>query len=87
MSKFLPGQSGNPNGRKPGSKKIKAAQIAGQVGTVLAPYCFELVERAVEEALLGDAAALSAVLNIYAAALNVSAVELQASLDRQKRQP
>ncbi len=82
MSKF---QSGNP-GRPTGSNRARSGSIIAKCNQYLAPYSGELIERAVEQALTGDKESLSAVLNIYAAALNGAAAELQAKLAKCKRQ-
>jgi hypothetical protein len=82
MSKFQPGNPGRPVG----SGRERAGSIIAKCNQYLAPYSGELIERAVEQALTGDKETLSAVLNIYAAALNGAAAELQAKLAKCKRQ-
>lgn len=53
MTKFKAGQSGNPTGRKPGTKN-KTTQLA----MMLFPHAENLVNKAVELALSGDVQAL-----------------------------
>lgn len=81
MSKFQPGNPGRPIG----SGRERPSNIIAKCNQYLAPYSGELIERAVEQALTGDKETLSAVLNIYAAALNGAAAELQAKLAKHKR--
>lgn len=53
MAKFKAGQSGNPTGRKPGTKN-KTTQLA----MLLIPHAENIVNKAVELALSGDLQAL-----------------------------
>lgn len=80
MALFKKGVSGNPEGRRAGSRKPNAAGVVAQCEKYLAPYSGELIERAVESALTGDHASLAAALNMYAAALNAVAAQLQVKL-------
>lgn len=58
MAKFKAGQSGNPTGRKPGTKN-KTTQLA----MLLIPHAENLVNKAVELALSGDVQALKLCLD------------------------
>lgn len=53
MTKYLPGESGNPNGKKPGTLNKRT-----QLAKLLEPHAEELIEKAVELARSGDVNAL-----------------------------
>ncbi len=53
MSQYKPGESGNPNGKKPGTLNKRT-----QLAKLLEPHAEALINKAVELALAGDSNAL-----------------------------
>ena len=66
-SLFKPGTSGNPRGRPRGSGRVDTAALRTAFNRDVAPVADELMQRAVERALSGDAAALAGLLGVIAA--------------------
>jgi len=74
-TKFKPGKSGNPAGRKPGSKDKRT-----ELRELLRPHAADLINKAVEMALAGDSAAMRICIDRIVPTLKSTSESVSAAL-------
>lgn len=71
--KFAPRTSGNPAGRPVGVRATRRAAMVAAFNRTIEPHAEELMQRALSQALSGDAQALTGLLALIGCAMTGSA--------------
>jgi len=74
---FVKGLSGNPAGRTKGTGAVRLAPLTAAFNRSVAPYAEEILQRAVEKALHGDAQVLGGLVALIGSATGAAAAMRQ----------